>query len=121
VWRPIPDRDKQRCGSGGTEVRKLASVDVGICGKPYGVDTVPVIECQRRQIPGARASDVKAGRADTLQSSADIGVITSGLLLYFAQRRQRNRRMEIVGNFVVVVEIGKISTARSSRAFRRPS
>jgi len=70
---------------------------------------------------GARASDVKAGRADTLQSSADIGVITSGLLLYFAQRSRGTGRMEIVGNFVLSLKSGKINTARSSRAFRRPS
>ena len=54
-----------------------------------------------------RTSHLSASRTGVFQRCTHVRVVPGGLLLNFAEGGQRNRRVQIVGNFVVIVEIGK--------------
>src|SRR6266446_291904 len=104
---PVPNGNIQSGRSRGAEIRNLLAVYNGIRSKLWCINAVPIVDGQRRQIAGARTSDIPSRFADRSQRRTNIRIIARGQLLNFPKSWQRRNGMKIVRYFVVIVEVRK--------------
>ncbi len=72
-----------------------------------GVDSVEIIEIQSREIACARGGDSVARGVHGFESRSNVGIVSSGTRFDLFGRAKCHRRVEIVGEIIVVVEIRK--------------
>src|SRR4030095_6533637 len=72
-----------------------------------GVDSIKIIDGQRRKVAGACGSNAVSCRLRLFERSSDIRVVARGACLDFGKWWQQRLRVQILGEFEIVIEVRK--------------